>query len=107
MREAANGGVRITAKGERTDGSKIDTVTAAKYDGKEVAVTGTGLTWDTVAIKQVDANTLTETRTKTGSKYYSTVRTVVSPNGKTMTSTSKGTSADGKAFTSVVVMDKQ
>ena len=58
-REAANGGVRITAKGERTDGSKIDTVTAAKYDGKEVAVTGTGLTWDTVAIKQVNANTLT------------------------------------------------
>jgi len=44
MREAANGGVRITAKGERTAGSKIDTVTAAKYDGKEVAVTGTGLT---------------------------------------------------------------
>jgi len=55
----------------------------------------------------VDANTLTETRTKTGSKYHSTVRTVVSPNGKPMTSTSKGTSADGKAFTSVVVMDKQ
>src|SRR5215469_3565845 len=54
-REAADGGVKITAKGDRADGTKIDTVTTAKYDGKEVAVTGTGLTWDTVAIKQVDA----------------------------------------------------
>ena len=46
-REAADGGVKISAKGERADGSKIDTVTIAKYDGKEVAVTGTGFTWDT------------------------------------------------------------
>lgn len=48
-REAADGGATITAKGERADGSKIDTVTTAKYDGKEVAVTGEGLTWDTTA----------------------------------------------------------
>jgi hypothetical protein len=36
----------------------------AKYDGKEVAVTGTGNAWDTIAIKQVNANTLTEERWK-------------------------------------------
>ena len=53
-REAADGGVKITAKGERADGSKIDTVTSAKYDGTAVTVSGEGLTWDTVAIKRVN-----------------------------------------------------
>jgi hypothetical protein len=106
-REAADGGVKITAKGERADGSKIDTVTTAKYDGKEVAVTGEGLTWDTTAIKQVNANTLTEQRSKKDGKYHATVRTVASKDGKTLTATSKGTNADGNAFTAVAVFDKQ
>jgi hypothetical protein len=106
-REAIDGGAKISAKGERADGSKIDTTTTAKYDGKAVAVTGTGLTWDTSAIKQVDANTLTETRSKQGGKYRSTVRAVVSADGKTMTLTARGTGSDGKPFTSVTVFDKQ
>jgi hypothetical protein len=107
VREAADGGARISVKGERADGSKIDTITTTKYDGKEVAVTGTGTPWDTTAIKQVDANTLTEERSKKGGKYHSTVRTVVSTDGKTMTSTAKGTGTDGNAFTTVTVFDKQ
>lgn len=106
-REAADGGVKISAKGERTDGSKIDTVTTAKYDGAQVPVTGTGLTWDTTALKQGNANTITEERWKKGSKYHSTVKTVVSADGKTMTTTAKGAAADGKPFTSVAVFAKQ
>lgn len=106
-REAADGGVKVSTKGERADGSKIDTSYTAKYDGKAVAVTGTGVTWDTVALKQVNANTITEERTKKGGKYHASVRTVVSADGKTMTSTSKGTDADGKAFTIVAFFDKQ
>jgi len=106
-REASEGGVKITAKGERADGSKIDTVTSAKYDGKPIPVTGSGLTWDTVSIKQVNANTLTEERTKKGGKYRTTVRTVVSADGKTMTSTAKGTGTDGKPVTTTGVFDKQ
>jgi hypothetical protein len=106
-KEAVDGGAKISVKGERADGSKIDTVTTAKYDGKEVAVTGTGTPWDTDAIKQVDANTLTETRSKQGGKYRAAVRHVVSADGKTMTLTAKGTGADGKPFTSVTVFDKQ
>jgi hypothetical protein len=107
MREATDGGVKISAKGERADGSRIDTTTIAKYDGKEVEVTGTGLTWDTTAVKQVNDSTLTEERSKKGGKYHSTVRTVVSKDGKTMTSTSKGTGTDGKPFTAVAVFEKQ
>jgi len=106
-RESTQDGVKITAKGERADGSKIDNVTDAKYDGKPVSVTGGGLPWDTTAIKQVNADTVTEERSKQGGKYHSTVRTMVSKDGKMMTSTTKGTDADGKAFTAVAVFEKQ
>ena len=106
-REATDRGVKITAKGERADGSKIDAVTDAKYDGKPVNVQGAGQAWDTSALKQIDADTVTEERIKTGGKYHSTVRFVVSKDGKTMTATNKGTGADGKKFTAVAVWDKQ
>lgn len=106
-REAMEGGAKISAKGERSDGSKIDALTNAKYDGTPVTVTGEGLAWDTAAIKQVKAKTLTEERTKQGGKYHTTVRTVVSADGKTMTSTPKGTGADGKPTSSLAVFDKQ
>ena len=106
-REAVDGGVKITVKGERADGSRLDNVINAKYDGKAVAVTGTGIPYDTTAFKQVNANTITEERSKQGGKYRATVRTVVSKDGKTMTATQKGTNADGKAFSSVAAFDRQ
>jgi len=106
-REGIDGGVKITAKGERADGSKIDTVTNAKYDGKPVTVTGSGLSWDTVAIKQVNAKTLTEERSMKSGKYHTTARTVVSNDGKTMTTNTKGTGADGKPIATTAVLDRQ
>jgi hypothetical protein len=106
-REASGGGVKITAKGERADGSKIDTVTNATYDGKPATVEGSGLTWDSVSLKQVNSKTLTEERTKQGGKYHTTARTVVSADGKTMTTTAKGTGADGKPISTMAVFDKQ
>jgi hypothetical protein len=106
-REAIDGGAKITIKGERADGSKIDAVNNLKYDGKPVTLTGSGVAYDTVAIKQVNANTLTSTRTKKGTKYHVIARTVVSADGKTMTVTQKGTDADGKPITATVVWDKQ
>ncbi len=105
--EAASGGVKITSKGARADGSKIDTVVLAKYDGKEVPVTGTGLAYDTVALKQGSANTMTAERTKKGTKYHVTVQYVFSADGKTMTQTGKGVDADGKPLATTTVYDKQ
>ena len=75
-------------------------MTNAKYDGKAVSVSGQGLTWDTVAIKRVNDNTLTEERTKQGGKYHTTVRTVVSPDGKTMTREMRYQEANGSSSTS-------
>lgn len=58
-------------------------------------------------MRQVNANTLTEERTKKSGTYHATVRHVVSKDGKTLTSTSKGTGPDGKPFTLINVFDKQ
>lgn len=105
-RESSDGGVKVTATGERSDGTAINGNYTAKYDDKDVQVTG-NLPYDTISIKQVNANTLTDARKKTGGPYHATGRTEVSNGGKTMTTTTKGTNADGKAFTSILVFDKQ
>lgn len=105
-REASDGGVKQTVTGERADGTPASGSYTAKYDGKEVQVTGNS-PYDTIAIKQVNANTLTEERKKTGGSYKATSRIVVSNSGKTMTTTVKGTNADGKEFTQTFVFDKQ
>jgi hypothetical protein len=71
-----------------------------------VQVTGNA-PYDTIAIRQVNANTVTDERKKIGGPYKASGRTVVSNGGKTMTRTAKGTNADGKEFTQVFVFDKQ
>ena len=106
VREASDGGVKQTTTGERADGTKVNASYTAKYDGKEVPVTGNSQ-YDAIAIKQVNADTLTDERKKTGGPYKATGRIVVSNGGKTMTTTVKGTNADGKAFTQTFVFDKQ
>ena len=105
-REASDGGVKQTTAGERADGTAINASYTAKYDGKDVQVTGNA-PYDTIAVKQVNANTFTDERKKTGGPYKATGRTVISNGGKTMTTTAKGTNADGKAFTQNYVFDKQ
>ena len=106
IKEASDGGVKQTTTGERVDGTASNTSYTAKYDGKDVSVTGNPA-WDTIAIKQVNANTLTDERKKTGGSYKATARAVVSNGGKTMTTTIKGTNSNGKEFTQVFVFDKQ
>jgi hypothetical protein len=105
-REASDGGVKHTTMGERADGTAINASYTAKYDGKDVQVAGNSQ-YDSIAIKQLNANSLTDERKKTGGPYKATGRTVVSNGGKTMTTTTKGTNADGKEFTQILVFDKQ
>ena len=107
VREASDGGVKVTTTGQRADGTEINTNYSAKYDGSASTVTGTGLLYDTISIRQVNANTFTDERKKTGGSYQATGRTVISNGGKSMTVTTKGTSAEGKAFTSTLVFEKQ
>jgi|ERR1051326_744645 hypothetical protein len=106
-REASDGGVKVTTTGERADGTSINTSYTAKYDGTETQVTGSGAPYDTMAVKQVNANTFTDVRKKSGGSYHATGRTVISKGGKVMTTTTKGTNTDGKAFSSTFVYEKQ
>jgi len=105
-REAADGGVKVTTTGEQADGTAINGSYTAKYDGKDVTVTGNS-PYDTIAIKQVNPNTLTDVRKKTGGPYRATGRAVISTDGKTLTTTAKGINGQGKAFTSIFVFEKQ
>ena len=105
-REASDGGVKVTTTGEQADGAAINASYTAKYDGKDVQVTGNA-PYDTISIKQVNANTLTDQRKKTGGPYHATSQIVVSKDGKTITTTTKGANTAGKDFTSTFVFDKQ
>jgi len=107
VREAVDGGVKITARGQRADGSPVNTTYILKYDGKPVSVSGTGSSFDTASAKQLNANTFTNETKKSGGKYHITGRTVISNDGKTMTMIAKGTDADGKPISFTIVWDKQ
>jgi hypothetical protein len=106
VREATpDGGVKVTRTGQLADGTAVKGSFAYKYDGKEYPATG--LAFDVLSVKRVDANTVSFDVKKTGGKYHVTGQNVVSADGKTMTQTAKGTDDEGKPISSIVVFDKQ
>jgi hypothetical protein len=106
-REAKRGGVKVTILGERTDGTIVNATYTAKFDGSPTAVEGTGAPYDTMSIKQVDANTFTYEAKKTGGKYQANGRLEVSKDRKTLTIESKGTDGDGKPMSLTLVTERQ
>jgi len=105
IRSASDGGVKVTTTGVQADGTPSKASYTAKYDGKDCPVTGAP--WDTIALKQVDADTLTFTVRQASGKFHATGRTGISKDGKVMTTTGSGTDADGKAISVTLVYDKQ
>jgi hypothetical protein len=103
-REAVPGGLKITSKGHRKDGSKIDYTVTVIYDGKDYKVSGVGSVFDTIAITRIDDDHFPSV-TKKG-KYFMNGMTTISNGGKTMTITNHGTDADGKESNFTVVWDK-
>jgi hypothetical protein len=104
-REASDDGVKVTNTGERADGTPINGSYTAKYDGKEYHVTGAP--YDSIAIKQVNANTFTTTQKNSGTKYNTTTRAVISKDAKTMTVTVRGTGTEGNPVKYTMVYEKQ
>lgn len=104
-REESDGGVKVTTTGERADGTPINASYTAKYDGAECPVTGAP--YDTISMKQVNANRFTTVQKMKNGKYSVTGTTVVSKDGKTMTGTVKGTNADGQPYRATMVWEKQ
>lgn len=105
VRQAIDGGSKGTGTGERQDGTAINWSYSVKYDGKEYPVTGAA--WDTISVKQKDANTFTVELKKTGGKYHTTGRSVISKDGKTNTITAKGTNAEGQPTSRNSIYEKQ
>jgi hypothetical protein len=107
VREAAPGGVKVTVSGERVDGAAINSGYTAKYDGSATAVTGSGTPYDSISVKQINANTFAYEAKQTNGKYHARGRTAISSDGKTMTTTATGTDANGAPMTVTLVYEKQ
>jgi hypothetical protein len=103
--EAAGQGEKATTEFVNADGSRTSTVYTANFDGKDYPITGSQLA-DMVSLKRIDAQT-TDRTDKKGGKVVQTLRRVVAKDGKTMTVTTKGTNAQGKAINNVAVFEKQ
>ena len=103
--EAVGDGIKMTVE-LVADGKKRNWSFTANYDGKDVPVTGDSPYGDTSSLTRVDARTTT-----INSKYQgkpTTVHTiVVSADGKTRTSTVKGTDKTGKPVEGMSFYDKQ
>jgi hypothetical protein len=107
VREAADNGVKVTTSGERSDGTAINTTYTAKFDGSPASLSGQGAPYDTISLKQVNANTFTYEAKNSATKYHANGKLVISSDGKTMTMKAKGTDADGKPMDVTLVYDKQ
>ena len=98
-------GVKVTVAQVNAEGKHILTEYSSKFDGNFTPLTGVADA-DAVALKRIDANT-TERLYKKDGKVNSTVRRVVSKDGKTLTNTATGTNGKGQEVHNVTVFDKQ
>ena len=97
--------VTITGDGVDGNGKAIHQVWTGKFDGKDYAAKGSP-THDMRAYTKVDANTLTYTLTKGGTK-LGHGKVVVAADGKSRTVTETMPGADGKPASATSVFDKQ
>lgn len=103
--EAWEGGLKLTSDGVDAKGAKTHAEYAAKFDGKPYPFKGNPNA-DMVIIKQVDSRTI-ETSWMLRGKPTLTLRSTVSADGKTRTSTQTGMNAGGQKVNSTVVYDRQ
>jgi len=98
-------GIKLDAEGTNQDGTPTHVEYSAKFDGKKYPIIGTYA--DTVSVKRIDANTIQSTLRKKDGQLMLIVTTTVSTDGKTRTSTFKGTDGQGHDINNIVVYDKQ
>jgi hypothetical protein len=95
----------VTVDVVAADGSTQHWVYGGTYDGKPVPITGNPNA-DTATRKRLSATTTETTFTKVG-KVTSVNTSVVAADGKTMTITAKGTTAQGKPMLNVQLYEKK
>ena len=104
--EAAGKGVKFAVDLEADNGTKSQWGFTANYDGKDVPVTGSAPYGDSVALTRVDDKTVTIT-SKSKGKVTATTTIVISADGKSRTSTTKGTDIKGQPLNVASVYEKQ
>jgi hypothetical protein len=104
--EAVGEGIKFTVDLVGTDGTKSHWGFTANYDGKDVPVTGDSPYGDTVAVTKVNERTI-QIAGKYKGKPSTTHVITVSADGKTRTSTAKGTDKTGKAIDAISFYEKQ
>jgi hypothetical protein len=102
----SDGGLTIDAVGVDDKGNPIKVHWSAKFDGKDYPATGAPDGSDTVSLKRIDVDTI-ETTNKKGGQVVTTIRSTVSKDGKTRTSTWSGKDSKGAAETWTAFYDKQ
>ncbi len=104
--EAVGAGVKFTVDLVAADGTKNHWSFTTTFDGKDNPVTGNSPYGDVVAVTRVDPRT-TRYSSKQAGKPTITQTIVVSSDGKTRTTTTKGTNAKGEAVDTVSFYEKQ
>jgi hypothetical protein len=103
--EPAGQGFRDTVTGVDAQGRPTTSVFMMIYDGRFYPTTGV-IGYDASAFTYVDDYTVTYIRTLAG-KVVATGTRILSRDGKTLTFTGTGTTANGQQYNNVVVYDKQ
>lgn len=103
--EAVGQGEKVTSESVTSDGTRVTQQYTANYDGKDYPITGSPVA-DTVSLRRIDSHT-TERTDKRGGKVVQTLHRVVSKDGKTLTTTTKGTNPQGQPVNNVAVFEKQ
>lgn len=98
-------GRKVTSDGIGANGNPTHTEYTANFDGKDSPIKGDP-DLETVALTRVDAYSYERIGKKAG-KVVQTLNIIVSKDGKTLTSTGKGTNAQGQAYNNVQVFEKQ
>lgn len=104
--DAVGAGVKFTVEMVAADGAMSQWSFTANYDGKDNPVTGNSPYGDVVAVTRIDPRT-TQLTSKYGGKSTVIQTIVVSSDGKTRTTSTKGTDAKGQAIDTVAFYEKQ
>ena len=105
--QAAGDGIKFIVDLTAADGTTSHWEFTAQYDGKDYPVTGgASIYGDAAAITRVDART-TQITNKYRGKVMSMQTISVSADGKTRTTTTKGTDVKGQPINTVAFYEKQ
>ena len=104
--EASAGGIKTTIDGVNAQGQPTRTDTVAKFDGKDNPVEGAPVPNSTTALMRIDGRTF-EATGKVDGKVTVVTRVAISADGKTLTATQAGKTAQGAAVNNIIVAGRQ